>query len=129
MMRKSKYALWALLVLAVLAAGSTMASLARSESASAANSEIYRQLELFGEVLERVNSDYVERPDNSKLIEAASSAKSLRASPLRSRRLRMSSVRSFIFLSFVGFPAKTPNEAAQGDIVISMCNDALSLFD
>jgi carboxyl-terminal processing protease len=71
MMRKSKYALWTLLVLAVLAAGSTMESLARSQSASAANSEIYRQLDLFGEVLERVRSDYVEKPDDAKLIEAA----------------------------------------------------------
>jgi carboxyl-terminal processing protease len=71
MMRKSDYALWVLLVLAVLAAGSTMVSLARSQSAPAANSEIYRQLDLFGEVLERVRSDYVEKPDDSKLIEAA----------------------------------------------------------
>jgi carboxyl-terminal processing protease len=71
MMRKSEYALWALLVLAVLAAGSTIVSLARSQSASASNSEIYRQLDLFGEVLERVRSDYVEKPDDSKLIEAA----------------------------------------------------------
>jgi len=71
MMRKSEYALWTLLVLAVLAAGSTMVSLARSQSASAANSEIYRQLDLFGEVLERVRSDYVEKPEDPKLIEAA----------------------------------------------------------
>jgi carboxyl-terminal processing protease len=71
MMRKSEYVLWALLVLAVLAAGSTMVSLARSQSASAANSEIYRQLDLFGEVLERVRSDYVEKPEDPKLIEAA----------------------------------------------------------
>jgi len=71
MMRKSEYALWALLVLAVLAAGSTMVNLARSQSASAANSEIYRQLDLFGEVLERVRSDYVEKPEDAKLIEAA----------------------------------------------------------
>ena len=70
-MRKSEYALRALLVLAVLAAGSTMVTLARSQQASAANSEIYRQLDLFGEVLERVRSDYVEKPDDSKLIEAA----------------------------------------------------------
>jgi len=70
-MRKSEYALWALLVLAVIAAGSTMVSLARSQSASAANSEIYRQLDLFGEVLERVRSDYVEKPEDAKLIEAA----------------------------------------------------------
>jgi carboxyl-terminal processing protease len=71
MMRKSEYALWALLVLAVLAVGSTMVSLARSQSASAANSEIYRQLDLFGEVLERVRSDYVEKPEDGKLIESA----------------------------------------------------------
>ncbi len=71
MMRKSEYALWALLVLAVLAAGSTMVGLARSQSASAANSEIYRQLDLFGEVLERVRGDYVEKPEDPKLIEAA----------------------------------------------------------
>jgi carboxyl-terminal processing protease len=71
MMRKSEYALWALLVLAVLAAGSTMVGLARSQSASAANSEIYRQLDLFGEVLERVRSDYVEKPEDPKLIESA----------------------------------------------------------
>src|SRR6476661_8049343 len=71
MMRKSEYALWTLLVLAVLAAGSTMVGLARSETASAANSEIYRQLDLFGEVLERVRADYVEKPEDSKLIESA----------------------------------------------------------
>ena len=71
MMRKSEYALWTLLVLAVLAAGSTMVTLARSQTATAANSEIYRQLDLFGEVLERVRADYVEKPDDSKLIESA----------------------------------------------------------
>ena len=71
MKRKSEYALWALLVLAVLVTGSTTMSLAKSQSASVVNSEIYRQLNLFGEVLERVRSDYVEKPDNSKLIEAA----------------------------------------------------------
>ena len=38
---------------------------------SATSSEVYRQLQLFGEVLERVRSDYVEKPNDSKLIEAA----------------------------------------------------------
>src|SRR5690349_19336139 len=71
MMRKSEYALWTLLVLAVLAAGSTMVGLARSQTATAANSEIYRQLDLFGEVLERVRADYVEKPEDPKLIESA----------------------------------------------------------
>jgi carboxyl-terminal processing protease len=71
MMRKSKYALWTLLLLAGLAAGSTMVSLAQNQSASVADTEIYKQLDLFGEVLERVRSDYVEKPDDDKLIEAA----------------------------------------------------------
>src|SRR3989337_3040919 len=71
MMRKFQYALWTLLAFAMLAAGSTMVSLARSRSASAPSSEIYRQLDLFGEVLERVRADYVEKPDDSKLIESA----------------------------------------------------------
>ena len=70
-MRKSHYALYALMVLAGLAAGSTMVSLARRPSASASNSDIYRQLDLFGEVLERVRADYVEKPDDAKMIEAA----------------------------------------------------------
>ncbi len=71
MMRKSEYVLWALLVLAVIAVGSTMVSLAQSQSAGTGNSEIYRQLDLFGEVLERVRSDYVEKPEDPKLIESA----------------------------------------------------------
>jgi carboxyl-terminal processing protease len=40
-------------------------------SARAATSDTYRQLNLFGDVFERVRSDYVEKPDDSKLIEAA----------------------------------------------------------
>lgn len=35
------------------------------------NSSVYEQLELFGNVFERVRADYVEAPDDKKLIEAA----------------------------------------------------------
>jgi carboxyl-terminal processing protease len=66
-----KHALWALALTGVLVAGSMMASLRRTQSASAPNAEIYRQLNLFGQVLERVRSDYVEKPDDAKLIEGA----------------------------------------------------------
>ena len=38
---------------------------------AAANSGAYAQLNLFGEVFERVKSDYVEKPDDAKLIEAS----------------------------------------------------------
>src|SRR5437899_2619583 len=40
-------------------------------SARAAQADTYRQLNLFGDVFERVRSDYVEKPDDSKLVESA----------------------------------------------------------
>jgi len=40
-------------------------------SAKAAASDTYRQLNLFGDVFERVRADYVEKPDDTKLIESA----------------------------------------------------------
>src|SRR5690349_21152765 len=40
-------------------------------SAKAAAADTYRQLNLFGDVFERVRADYVEKPDVSKLIEQA----------------------------------------------------------
>src|ERR1700754_1137043 len=40
-------------------------------SARAATADTYRQLNLFGDVFERVRSDYVEKPDDSKLVESA----------------------------------------------------------
>src|SRR4051794_37790273 len=42
-----------------------------SPGADAASSETYRQLRLFGDVLEKVRSDYVEPPNEAKLIEGA----------------------------------------------------------
>ncbi len=40
-------------------------------SARAAAADTYRQLNLFGDIFERVRADYVEKPDDSKLIESA----------------------------------------------------------
>jgi carboxyl-terminal processing protease len=40
-------------------------------SARAATADTYRQLSLFGDVFERVRADYVEKPDDSKLVESA----------------------------------------------------------
>src|SRR5258708_1558487 len=40
-------------------------------SAKAASADTYRQLNLFGDIFERVRSHYVEKPDDSKLIESA----------------------------------------------------------
>lgn len=38
---------------------------------AAASTDTYRNLNLFGDVFERVRSDYVEKPDDSKLVETA----------------------------------------------------------
>ncbi len=40
-------------------------------SAKAAAADTYRQLNLFGDVFERVRADYVEKPDDCKLVESA----------------------------------------------------------
>jgi len=40
-------------------------------TAKAAPADTYRQLSLFGDVFERVRADYVERPDDGKLVEQA----------------------------------------------------------
>src|SRR5271155_1094873 len=39
--------------------------------ARASTSDTYRELNLFGDVFERVRSDYVEKPDDSKLVQSA----------------------------------------------------------
>src|SRR3984893_2429201 len=42
-----------------------------SPAAYAAAADTYRQLNLFGDVFDKVRNDYVEKPDESKMIEAA----------------------------------------------------------
>jgi carboxyl-terminal processing protease len=41
------------------------------ETARAAASDTYRNLNLFGDVFEKIRSDYVEKPDEQKLVESA----------------------------------------------------------
>jgi carboxyl-terminal processing protease len=66
------------LILLGAAAGAAMTLLAvqphlifAGSSAKAAVADTYRQLNLFGDVFERIRADYVEKPDDSKLIESA----------------------------------------------------------
>jgi len=72
MMRKTS------LILLGAAAGAAIALFATQPrmifagaSAKAAAADTYRQLNLFGDVFERVRADYVERPNDGKLIETA----------------------------------------------------------
>jgi carboxyl-terminal processing protease len=71
MMRKTS------LVLLGAAAGVALTLIATNplvmvgSSARAAAADTYRQLNLFGDIFERVRAHYVEKPDDSKLIESA----------------------------------------------------------
>jgi carboxyl-terminal processing protease len=71
MSKKSDYAFWTFVLLACLAGATTVLNVTRTYSATSGNSEIYKQLDLFGDVLERVRSDYVEKPDDAMLIDSA----------------------------------------------------------
>ena len=71
MMRKSDVAFWTFMSLSVLAGVTTVFNVTRTYSATATNTEFYKQLDLFGDVLERVRADYVEKPEDAKLIESA----------------------------------------------------------
>ncbi|MCC2112002.1 MAG: peptidase S41, partial [Hyphomicrobiales bacterium] len=65
-----------LLVLGAMAGAAMTALVSQSQvftggAAIAADTETYRQLNLFGDVFERVRSDYIDEPDEAKLIESA----------------------------------------------------------
>ena len=70
-MRKTDFAFWTFLLMTALAGATTLLNVSQTYSATSPNSSLYRQLDLFGDVLERVRSDYVEKPDDSKLIKNA----------------------------------------------------------
>ncbi len=71
MMRKISLVLAGALVGAGLTTAVTQTRLLSSTSAVAASAETYRNLNLFGDIFEKIRTDYVEKPDEAKLIEAA----------------------------------------------------------
>ena len=70
-MRKVSLVLFGAVLGVGASAVATQTQLLSGTSAVAASAETYRQLSLFGDVFEKVRTDYVEKPDEAKLIEAA----------------------------------------------------------
>ena len=70
-MRVTNFGFAALLLMAALAGVTTLLSVSQSYSATSQDAELYRMLDLFGEVLEQVRSKYVDKPDDAMLIESA----------------------------------------------------------
>jgi carboxyl-terminal processing protease len=70
-MRKVSYLVLGAAIGAAAATIGSQTSLLAHGSAFAAAADTYRQLNLFGDVFEKIRSDYVEKPDEGKLVEAA----------------------------------------------------------
>ncbi len=71
MIRKVSYLALGIAIGAACAGWAPQALSAFSQSAYAAAADTYRQLNLFGDVFDKIRDDYVEKPDEAKLIEAA----------------------------------------------------------
>src|ERR1700752_246929 len=71
MIRKAGYLGVGVVLGAAVAATAPQALLFVSPAAYAAAADTYRQLNLFGDVFDKIRNDYVEKPDEAKLIEAA----------------------------------------------------------
>ncbi len=71
MMRRTSLFLFGVAAGALVAVAAVQPRMLLGTAAEAASSDTYRQLNLFGDVFERVRSDYVEKPDDAKLIESA----------------------------------------------------------
>src|SRR4029450_11127996 len=71
MMRKTYLVLLGAVAGAAIAMYATQPRNVLDSSAKAAPSDTYRELNLFGGVFEGVRADYVEKPDDAKLVEYA----------------------------------------------------------
>ncbi|MEX0851679.1 MAG: S41 family peptidase [Bauldia sp.] len=71
MIRKATLLMAGVLIGALAAVALSQPHLFTGGAANAASADTYRELNLFGDVFERVRSDYVETPDDSQLIESA----------------------------------------------------------
>ena len=71
MMRKTSLILLGAAAGAALTLITTQPRIVFDARAQAAAADTYRQLSLFGDVFERVRADYVEKPDDGKLVESA----------------------------------------------------------
>jgi carboxyl-terminal processing protease len=71
MRRRTRAALCVFLFTATIAVATTFFSISRTYSASTPDADIYREVQLFGDVLEQVRNLYVDKPDDHLLIESA----------------------------------------------------------
>ena len=71
MIRKASFLLAGVAIGAIATVGLTQSHLLPAGIANAAPADTYRELNLFGDVFERIRADYVETPEDNQLIESA----------------------------------------------------------
>ena len=71
MIRKASLLLAGAALGAIVAVSLTQTQFFSGSAANAASADTYRELNLFGDVFERIRADYVETPDENALIESA----------------------------------------------------------
>ena len=71
MMRRTSLFIFGAAVGALLATAAIQPRVLLGATAKAASSDTYRQLNLFGDIFEHVRAQFVEKPDDAKLIESA----------------------------------------------------------
>jgi carboxyl-terminal processing protease len=71
MIRKASLLLAGAAIGAIVVFGASHPQIFTGGTANAAAADTYRELNLFGDVFERIRADYVETPDDSQLIESA----------------------------------------------------------
>ena len=71
MMRRTSLFIFGAVVGALLATAAIQPRVLLGATAKAASSDTYRQLNLFGDIFEHVRAQFVEKPDDAKLIESA----------------------------------------------------------
>ena len=70
MIRKASFVFAGIVIGAIVTIGLTQPR-PNNGGANAASADTYRELNLFGDIFERVRADYVEVPDEGDMIEAA----------------------------------------------------------
>ena len=66
-MHKKDYAFWSVVMVAGAVGATAVLNVSNLQSAPSQNADIYRKIDLFGEVFERVRQDYVEKPDEGAM--------------------------------------------------------------
>src|ERR1700724_306519 len=71
MKRRTRTAFCAFLITSTVAVATSFFTISRTFSATTPDTDVYKEVQLFGDILEQVRNLYVDKPDDHLLIESA----------------------------------------------------------